>query len=143
MDENYDLSLLERSQSKWDASEGLRAVYESIFAQMLALRAPGPTLEVGSGCGFIKRIDPSVVTSDIDRTPYVEAAVSAYAIPDREPSWANVLALDVLHHLADPNRFFRSAGAALAPGGRIVLCEPAATQFGRCLNASCAVSPSE
>jgi hypothetical protein len=39
--------------------------------------------------------------------------------------------MDVLHHLCRPMDFFASAAAALRPGGRIILMEPAATPFGR------------
>jgi SAM-dependent methyltransferase len=35
-----------------------------------------------------------------------------------------VVLFDVLHHLASPASFFNEAARALAPGGRIVLCEP-------------------
>jgi hypothetical protein len=31
---------------------------------------------------------------------------------------------DVLHHLASPSTFFAEATRALAPGGRIIMCEP-------------------
>src|SRR5690606_12130757 len=57
--------------------------------------------------------------------------VSAYAIPSLAEGWSNILAFDVFHHLADPMRFIRSAANALEPGGRIILCEPAATILGR------------
>jgi hypothetical protein len=37
----------------------------------------------------------------------------------------------VLHHLQRPLHFLRQAAKALQPGGRLVLCEPAATPWGR------------
>ena len=74
----------------------------------------------------------NLVTSDVVKTPYVDRAVSAYAIEtDTEQEWANIFAIDVLHHLQRPFEFFESAAAVLRPGGRVVLVEPAATAWGR------------
>jgi SAM-dependent methyltransferase len=125
----YDLSLLDRSLAKWQDSPALRAVYADIFAGMRGQLAPGSVLEVGSGIGMARDYFPGVVLSDILPTRYVDRAVSAYEIP-RE-NWGNIIATDMLHHLQEPLRFLESAAAALAPGGRIVLAEPAGTAWGR------------
>jgi SAM-dependent methyltransferase len=90
---------------------------------------PGRTLEIGSGIGVAREYIPGLVTSDLVATGFVDRPVSAYAIPPE--AWGNIIALDVLHHLQEPLRFFASATAALAPGGRIVLTEPAGTLWGR------------
>jgi SAM-dependent methyltransferase len=128
-DETYDLSQLQRSESKWRNSPALRAVYGEIFAAIHSACVAGPTLEIGSGIGVAREFFPDWVTSDIVITPYVERAVSAYEIPAE--AWANIVAFDVLHHLREPLRFFASAAAALRPGGRLVLAEPAGTAGGR------------
>jgi SAM-dependent methyltransferase len=124
----YNLSLLEQSRSKWENSAALRAVYRHIFQAMAAECVPGSILEVGSGIGVADEVFPNLVTSDLVRTKYVERAVSAYEIPDE--NWANIVAMDVLHHLQRPFAFFASAAEALRPGGRIVLMEPAGTEWG-------------
>jgi SAM-dependent methyltransferase len=126
----YDLTLLEQSLAKWRRSAALRAVYADIFAAMRRALVPGRTLEIGSGIGVARDFLPDLVTSDIVATKFVDRAVSAYAIPPE--SWSNLVAFDVLHHLQEPLRFFASAAAALAPGGRIVLVEPAGTPGARC-----------
>jgi SAM-dependent methyltransferase len=125
----YDLSLLQKSRQKWQASPELRAVYADIFADLRRWLAPGRTLEIGSGIGVSRDYIPGLVTSDVVATPFVDRAVSAYAIPSE--GWGNLIAFDVLHHLQEPLRFFASAAAALAPGGRVVLAEPAGTPGGR------------
>ena len=132
----YDLGLLEKSEHKWKHSAGLRTVYHSLFDEMLSCMVPGPSLELGSGIGNLKECIHSVITSDLVKTRYVDLACSAYAIPPPEqpaddPRWANILAMDVLHHLCRPMDFFKSAADVLRPGGRIILIEPAATPFGR------------
>lgn len=128
----YDLDLLSDSQAAWDRSEGLRFVYERIYRGIRAHCTDGATLEIGSGIGVGKAFFENLVTSDVVKTPYVDRAISAYEIePDAGGAWANIFAIDVLHHLTQPLRFFKSAAAVLKPGGRIILVEPAATFGGR------------
>ncbi len=129
----YDPGLLEGHRARWEQSAALRWVYGRIFRAVERRRVAGPSLEVGSGIGVSKDFLPGIVTSDIVATPYADRVVSAYAIPDAEGGggWANIIAVDVLHHLVRPFEFFRSAAERLRPGGRIVLVEPAATPWGR------------
>ncbi len=125
----YDLSLLDQSLAKWRSSPALRAVYADIYHEMGLALAPGSILEIGSGIGVARDYFPGLVTSDVVATPFVDRAVSAYEIPAQ--GWGNIIAMDVLHHLPEPLRFFESAARALAPGGRIILAEPAGTAWGR------------
>jgi len=124
----YDLALLDQSLAKWRSSPALRAVYGDIYQEMGRALAPGRILEIGSGIGVARDYFPGLVTSDVVATPFVDRAVSAYEIPDE--GWGNIIAMDVLHHLPEPMRFFASAARALGPGGRIVLAEPAGTAWG-------------
>ncbi len=126
----YDICLLEQSRSKWDRSPGVRAFYGDIFRTMMDVTVPGDTLELGSGIGVIKDFYPKVCTSDIEKTSFIDLALSCYAIEEGGREWDNLIALDVLHHLTRPLDFFRSAASALRPSGRIVLMEPAATWMG-------------
>lgn len=126
----YDPKLLQGSADKWSRSAALRAWYGNLVGALAAWRKEGPTLELGSGIGAARDVFPELTTSDVVATPYADRVVDAYAIP-HDPPWANLLAVDVLHHLRDPFRFFASASAALEPGGRLLLSEPAATPWGR------------
>ncbi len=125
----YDLSLLQQSHRKWQASPALRAVYQDIFRAMAAQCTAGPSLELGAGIGVAGEVIPELVTSDLVKTEFVDRAVSAYEIPAED--WANILAMDTLHHLQRPFAFMASAARALRAGGRIVLMEPAGTWGGR------------
>ena len=127
--QTYDLSLLEQSRKKWATSPALRTVYSDIFSEMRGNLVSGSVLEIGSGIGVARDYFPGLVTSDIVSTPFVDRAVSAYSVPDER--WNNIIAIDMLHHLQQPLRFLESAASALAPGGRIVLAEPAGTRWGR------------
>ncbi len=126
----YDLSLLQQSRDKWDRSPAIRLYYRGIFDALMQNAGSGPTLDLGSGIGTIKSFYPSVTTSDIEKTPYVDLQVSCYNLEAVGRTWENLLAMDVLHHLRRPFDFYRSAARVLNPGGRILLCEPAATAFG-------------
>lgn len=127
----YDLSLLERSLRAWETSPGLRTVYADIYQAIRASCSDGPTLEIGSGIGVSRKFIEYVVTSDVVQTPYVDLRMSAYEIKRPEVGrWANIFAVDVLHHLTAPLDFFRSAADALADEGCLILVEPAATSGG-------------
>lgn len=130
-DITYDLELLTRSRRKWEGSSGVRAVYRAIFAEAMGFSTSSPILEIGSGAGFLKEVHPEVVTSDIALTPFVEREVSAYEIEKSGERWGTIIAMDVLHHLREPLRFFESASASLTRGGRLILIEPAGTAMGR------------
>lgn len=125
----YDLNLLQQSRAKWRESAALRAVYHNIFRDMAAQCVKGESLELGSGIGVATEVIPDLVTSDLLKTEFVDRAVSAYDIPAE--NWANILAMDTLHHLQRPFGFFESVSGALRLGGRLVLIEPAGTSWGR------------
>ena len=50
--------------------------------------------------------------------------VDASELPDADGALANIVMLDVFHHLADPARFLDEATRTLAVGGRVVMVEP-------------------
>ncbi|MDQ8194318.1 hypothetical protein QEH59_07770 [Coraliomargarita sp. SDUM461004] len=128
----YDLSLLDLSSRAWHKKSGLRRIYQELYQQMLDACVDGASLELGSGIGVIKEFNDSVITSDLVKTPYVDRVASAYDIPlFQDQPWANIMALDVLHHLRSPLGLIESASQVLRPGGRLILMEPASTLFGR------------
>ncbi len=68
-----------------------------------------------------------VVSTDIVPTPWLDAAADAQALPFADKSFANVVGVDVLHHIERPRRFLSEALRVLQPGGRIIVLEPAIT----------------
>jgi SAM-dependent methyltransferase len=138
-EETYQLSLLQGSQAKWEHSPGLRAIYASIYQRMRTYATGTHWLELGSGIGVAREFLPGVVTSDLANTGYVDREVDAYAIPCE--GWTSIFALDVFHHLRQPQRLLDAAAAALEPGGRLILVEPAATPFGQLFYRICHHEP--
>lgn len=129
----YNLKLLEESARAWRSNPGLRCVYRALYATMREACKGGRILEVGSGIGVSRDSFEEITTTDIVQTPYVDRAMSAYELEpmSADALWSDIIAMDVLHHLREPLRFFASAASVLEPGGRIILVEPAATLGGR------------
>ncbi len=111
----------------WDSKPVLRAVYGDYYRRIAAWCRPGLTLEVGAGSGNLKEILPEVVSSDIVACPWLDAVVDAQALPFADGSLANIVGVDVLHHVQLPRQFLSEARRVLAGGGRVVLVEPAIT----------------
>ena len=105
----------------------LRAIYGDYYERIAAACVTGTTLEIGGGSGNLKQQQGDVISSDLVANPWVDTAADAQSLPFASSSLSNIVAVDVLHHLEYPLRFFAEANRALAPGGRIVLLEPAIT----------------
>jgi SAM-dependent methyltransferase len=112
---------------RWESKPVLRAVYQDFYHRIAAACGPGITLEIGGGIGNLKRQLPDVIASDIQFAPGLDCVIDAQRLPVATASIANLVMVDVLHHLDDPLGFFREAERVLRPGGRIVMVEPAIT----------------
>jgi SAM-dependent methyltransferase len=117
---------LREHERAWKARPLLRRIYRDWF-ELLASRlsrVPGPTIELGSGIGQLRDAVPDLVTTDVEPTPWADRVVDAEALPYGDGELANIVMLDVYHHLPRPAAFLDEARRALAPGGRVVMLEP-------------------
>ena len=117
---------LREHERAWNERPLLRRIYGDWFA-LLASRlsaVAGDTLELGSGIGRLRAHVPGLVTTDVEETPWADRMVDADALPYEDGELANVVMLDVFHHLARPAAFLDEARRALTPGGRVVMLEP-------------------
>ena len=113
-------------ESAWRERGLLRRVYggwHREIAQRLA-NVPGVTVELGSGIGHLKEVVPELLTSDVERTSWADRVIDAENLPFDDGTVANVVLVDVFHHLVRPSAFLDEAQRVLVPGGRVVMLEP-------------------
>ncbi len=88
-------------------------------------------IELGSGGGFLKKIIPDVITSDIIRLPKVDMHFSATHMPFKSESVDRFFMLDVIHHINDQQMFLKEIDRCLKDNGKLIAIEPANTLWGR------------
>lgn len=89
-------------------------------------KVPGIKLELGSGAGFLKERIPDLITSDVLKGANIDQIIEAKNVGnDYENQISNLILINVFHHINDSQIFLSSASAALKPGGRMLLIEPA------------------
>ena len=111
----------------WNRKPVLQEIYADIYRRILATCVPGPILEIGGGSGNFKAFAPHAVSSDIVQAPWLNLVCDAQRLPFAEASFANIVMVDVLHHLESPALFFAESMRVLKAGGRLIFCEPAIT----------------
>ena len=126
-------TVLIRHRDRWRKKPVLREIYEDYYRSIVSASRPGRSLEVGSGSGNLKEFLRQVVSTDIVPAPWLDAAADAQALPFAGSCFANVLGVDVLHHIQRPRRFLAEVERVLEPGGRMILVEPAITPISRVL----------
>jgi SAM-dependent methyltransferase len=120
------VEILRDHERAWNERPLLRRIYRDWFTLMASRLSarPGATLELGSGIGQLREFIPNLVTSDVEQTPWADLVVDATRLPFEDGELANIVMLDVYHHLAQPGEFLDEAVRALGPGGRVVMLEP-------------------
>jgi SAM-dependent methyltransferase len=112
----------------------LRNLYVDFYEQFTKAVQPPENkvlVELGSGGGFVKKVIPNIITSDILNGVDVDKVFSATDMPFEDAGVDAFFMFDVLHHINEPRKFFAEAERCLRPGGRIVMIEPANTPWAR------------
>jgi SAM-dependent methyltransferase len=124
---------LREHERAWNERPLLRRIYRDWFALIASrlARVPGATLELGSGIGRLREFVPDLVTSDVEETPWADRVVDAARLPYGDGELANIVMLDVYHHLPQPAAFLDEARRTLGPGGRVVMLEPHVSPLSR------------
>jgi SAM-dependent methyltransferase len=122
---------LEEHRRLWESKPALRAVYAVWFVVLLReLEGARSVLEIGAGPGFFsvharrQAERTRWLAADVVAAPWNDLAADAASLPFPGAAFDAVAAVDVLHHLAEPARFFAEARRVLRPGGRIAVVEP-------------------
>ena len=107
-------------------------IYKDIYAYIesqIDRGAPGSIIEIGSGCGFIKSVIKDCICTDIVEATGVDYVENIYALSNRSDQANTFILVDVLHHLQFPGSALQQLHTRLAPGGRVILCEPYMSVF--------------
>lgn len=112
----------------------LRKLYEewySIFLSEINKLPEGLLVELGSGGGFLKELEPRVICSDVIDLPANDMTFSALEMPFEDGSVAGMFMIDTMHHIPDSEKFLQEASRVLKKGGKIIMIEPANSLWGR------------
>jgi len=117
----------------WENKPVVRKLYQHRYEMVVRALSPlRPVIEVGSGSGNFKEYFPEVVSTDVFRSgPWIDRVMDAHDLTLAQGEAGNLVVFDCIHHLQRPLHFLRQAQAALQPGGRLILCEPAITVWSR------------
>ncbi len=118
--------ILDQQNAAWEERPLVRRLYLEWFRDVAARLAqvPGPSIELGSGIARLREIIPDIVETDVEPTRWTDVVADAEELPWSDGSVANLVLIDVYHHLARPSRFLDEARRVLAPRGRAVILEP-------------------
>jgi SAM-dependent methyltransferase len=122
---------LTRHREIWKKKKIIRKIYTDWYKRILKdlHTDKSITVELGAGSGNFKEFKPDVLASDIEHCPWLDTCFDAHFMPFKNNTAANIVMVDVLHHLADPGGFFHEAARVLQKDGRIILIEPFPTPF--------------
>lgn len=124
---------IQRNKQAWERKPMLREIYHDFYRRIAARidpAVPGPVVELGSGMGRIKDVIPACVTTDLFPNPWLDRRENCYQLSFADGSVSHLVLFDVWHHLRYPGTALREFHRVLAPGGRLILFEPAASWVG-------------
>ena len=125
---------IQRNREAWQRKPMLREVYHDFYRRIAGRidpSIPGPVVELGSGMGRIKEVIPQCLTTDLFPNPWLDRHENCYELSFADGSVSHLVLFDVWHHLRYPGTALREFHRVLAPGGRLILFEPAASWCGR------------
>jgi SAM-dependent methyltransferase len=113
--------------SIWKRKPVVRIIYDDFYDRISRFARPGLAIEIGGGIGNFKSRLVNVVSTDVQFAPWLDCVADAHQLPFADGTTANIVMVDVLHHIEFPSRFFREAERIMRPGGRLIMVEPAIT----------------
>jgi SAM-dependent methyltransferase len=124
-------NILERHREIWNDKKILRIIYEEWYKKIIdnLSKAEGKILELGAGSGNFKDYMPGVISADIENCDWLDMCFDAHQMPFENDTIANIVLVDVLHHLYNPVKFLKETGRVLKSGGRLLMLEPFPSAF--------------
>ena len=85
----------------------------------------GINIELGCGASFIDQINKSIIKTDVFINSNTDFKLDAMEIGKKfKGKIANLILVNVFHHINNPELFLRSAEKSLLSEGRIIMIEP-------------------
>lgn len=112
----------------------LKKLYEQWYDEFLKEIKNLPNdlyIEIGSGGGFLKELEPHVVCTDILDLSTNDKTFSATDMPFKNKSVGGIFMLDTFHHISDAEKFLSEVSRVLAKNGKLIMIEPANSLWGR------------
>lgn len=131
--EQHNIEIL-KNRELWEKKPILRKAYAQFYreiARRLNPAVPGLIVELGSGMGNIKEHIPQSITTDIFPNPWLDRIENAYHLSFGKEEVGHLILFDVWHHLRYPGTALKEFARVLAPGGRIIVFDPAMGLIGR------------
>ena len=124
-------NILAKHKETWENKKILRVIYEEWYKKIIdsLSRVEGRTVELGAGSGNFKEYMPEVISADIDKCDWLDMCFDAHNMPFENDSLANIVMIDVLHHLYNPVQFLNEAHRVLKKEGRVIMLEPFPSPF--------------
>ena len=107
----------------------LRSAFQTFYKDMSKacdkfLCKDGIEIELGSGVGFFKDFRNNIITSDIRPGLKYDMNLDATNMNLDNNSVKCIFAINVLHHITQPNKFFKELIRVLKKNGGCILIEP-------------------
>lgn len=116
---------LESDSSKIIKKTFLKNIYINFYKRIKPRKVPnGKVVELGSGAGFIKKIIPNIITSDVIDGPGIDKIFFAEKMPFKKESVSAFLMIDVFHHIKDVKKALLEMERCLKRKGKIIMIEP-------------------
>jgi SAM-dependent methyltransferase len=103
----------------------------NVFLKEMQSLPEGICVEIGSGGGFLKDLESSIITSDILQLPHIDLNFSALEMPFNDSEISALFLLDTFHHIPDSLEFLKEVNRVLKKGGKLIMIEPANSLWGR------------
>ena len=107
----------------------LHSAFKSFYNDMskvcdLYFCSKGLEIELGSGVGFFKKVRKQIITSDIRKDIKYDMKLNAMNMKLKNNSVKCIYAINVFHHISNPNKFFKELNRVLRKNGGCILIEP-------------------
>ena len=117
-----------RARDEYEKRRGsnLKFLLRKRFSWMQRYLGPETyAVEIGCGAGFSELFlrAGTLELTDAEPRPWAKRIVDAQELPYADASIDILIANNVIHHVAYPDRFFRGAARVLRPGGHLLIQE--------------------